>query len=123
MTEKTAQIQATQHEIHPTGERYTTFEWIGERHWPIYISMDIDISKLPFELVKIGVADNLFDYKYMRKDAYFPYGWIVVIKEKAYRLYMYFFYRIMATLNIWNLAYTPHGQVPSWRDIFRVKNY
>ena len=110
-----ASIEGTSHVIHPIGRTYLTYKWIGERHWPVRLDCTVSIDQIPWKL-KL-VRDDMFYLEYIREDAYFPYGWLLVIRYKAQDIYWHWFNRFMATLNIWGLAYTPTGCVPSWRDI------
>lgn len=117
-----AKIEVTHTVIHPTGRFYRTYKWIGKRDWPILIDCMVDLEDLPFKLHLIEPRYDIGGGLYIRKDAFLPFGWAIVIKYKARDAYWIFFNKFMATLNIWELAYTPHGAVPSWKDIGKKQN-
>lgn len=121
-----ATIEATRHEIHPTGITHTTYKWIGGKHLPVILDCNERVEDLPWKLVPVHNHTDLYYYgkvTYIRKDAYIPYGILFNAKQKIKEVVGLVFYRFIATLNVWNLAYTPQGSVPSWRDIGKKRGY
>lgn len=116
-----AEIHAHVETIRPMGRRVVTYEWVGSHKLPVRISGSLPIDDLPFHLIRIDY-DYLNDYVvYVRKDSYFPFGFVLHARVKIKNYLWVIFNRFMITLNVWNLAYTPNGFVPSWRDIFRKR--
>lgn len=115
-----ATIEISQHVIEPTGQRYRTYKWIGEKYLPVRIDWSFwNFGEIPFKLKKIDEDYLLGISTYIREDAYLPFGWAFEAKIKLRNIWLWFYYRFIATLNVWGLAKTPHGCIPSWHDIGR----
>lgn len=107
-----ADIEVTRHNINPTNGVYYTYKWIGSKYSPVEISDEIDISVLPWKLKLIDRFPHKRSALYMRKEFLiftFPY--------EIKKIFMFIYYRVISTLMVWGLAYTPEGCVPSWKDI------
>lgn len=101
----------------PTGDKIITYEWDGDIRDAVRLPYDVDITKLPFNLVKIEGEADPYLITYIRKDA--PLFSLYFLASKVKPLWLNFFYRFMRTLNIWGLAHTPQGCAPSIRDILK----
>ena len=111
-----ADILVHQHIIEPTNSVYRTYEWQGENHWPVFVSDNIR-NELPWSF--IDVERNLASSASLciRKDALLPFGYAVIVKIKFVDVLRFIYYRTIATLMVWELAYIPSGCIPSWRHI------
>jgi hypothetical protein len=121
MINKYAEILVHQHTIEPTGAQYRTYEWIGRKYWPIFIGDDVR-NRLPWSFLEIEKSLDGRVTLCVRKDALLPIGWLIIAKVNTVNVLQWVYYRIIATLMIWGLAYIPNGTIPSWRHIGKKKD-
>ena len=117
-----ASIEVTSTILEPTHIRHLSYKWVGKKYW-ILEADPVTIHKLPFKLVEIKSNTSLYQNSnyYVRADAYLPYGLILRVGYQLQRVWSWLFVRVIATLNIWGIAYTPIGNIPSWSDIGRKR--
>ena len=114
-----ASIESQYHELQPFGHYYT-YKWIGKRSQPALIDRAYLESKdsvdIPWKFILIEYRFNSGHWLVIRRDALFPFGFLVIARMKIQKAWLWFKYRIIITANVWGLAYTRQGNIPSWRD-------
>ena len=116
-----AQIIITDKQL-PRGKIYREYEWEGDRHKPAIIHYWYYhlIKEFPWK-VRVISSDSFFDeYRLVfRTDvtrgklAYYYYK----INRMVASIIKPIYYRTILTLEVWGLAYTLPGTIPSWHDI------
>lgn len=98
---------------------YTTYEWVGKRHWHVRISLR-DKDSLPFPLIMIEPMDPLSLYgTFIRTDT-LTWWWTWAV-AKLTALWMPIKYRIIMTLEVWGLAHIDFGDIPDWKHVGRKR--
>lgn len=117
--EHKAYIQVSRHIIEPHGH-YETYEWIGKREWPALIHNE-DEDKLPWKFIKIEFIPSADGWLCIRKDALFPFGWLVFAREKIDNFFYGIKCRTIYTFHIWGIGYTPEYETPVWGNLKRKR--
>lgn len=116
--ENLAQIKVSHHEI-CRGRYYETYEWLGKKTDQIFIHGEdnYNLKNLPWKFVEIKTDIWKNGIYYMRKDAMLPIGWLIWLFVRLSNFWNGFSAKMIMTLNVWGLAYTDVGCIPSWKDI------
>lgn len=122
-----AHIICHQHQL-PLGRYYTTYEWEGKKHWPIFIDDRFlgiygvpRIEHLPWPLELVDRRGDVLISVYMRKDTTIPYWLLTKIKYKIKKFFYPVYCRLILTAMVWGLAYVPDYEVPSWKHLGKKK--
>jgi len=117
-----AKVVVTEHHVAPFDNYYFTFKWEGKRHYPVWIGDDIKFAKgviLPWKLIEIERDYARRGAYYIRKDAYFPVGFLIHLKEKLHKVYQWWKMRTIITAYVWGIGRVFPGTVPQWKDLLR----
>ena len=109
-----AYIQVVRNDV-PYGRGYDTYKWIGPINKPVVVRDEEVISFLPWPMKRIETAEFYMGGLYIRKDV--RWWWITYAFRKVSNGWRWFYYRVLATLRIWDLARYQEFTQPSWRDI------
>jgi hypothetical protein len=112
---KLAYIKVHYHTLSPKGH-YNTYEWEGEKNWPVYISGVIGedlIQDLPWKLIKVSSEDDpqCCGGYYVRGDCILSR--LYALTKKLEMIFKPIWGRIILTADVWGLARVPPGEVPS----------
>jgi len=120
-----AYIECQYHELEPFGHHYYTYKWIGKKNQPILLGIELleskDTQDIPWKFLLIEHRIESGQWLAIRRDAILPFGWLFVVKVKCHKYWSWFKYRLIITANVWGLAHTRQGNVPSWKDFRRKK--
>jgi len=100
------------------GRFEVTYEWSGNLRKPVFVGFN-ESKLVPFPLRKVEDCPHMDGGYYIRTDVSF--WWITEARIKAADLFSLIYHRIILTANVWGLAHTPMGNVPSWRDLLKKK--
>ena len=120
----TAQLIGHTKQLPLTG-RVITYEWQGDRRWPVWVS-DIVLETtrfedLPWPLKKIERDPSRRAWLCVRTDVgplpYLYHRLRAAIRDAISPVY----YRLILTAHVWGLAYVPQWEAPSWRHLGRKR--
>jgi len=109
----------------PRGRFYYEYEWEGNKSGLVRINWEF-LCRHPFRSLPwkfMIVEENPGYYICIRHDVFsgrvkgLYYRFFNFLKRKFRVIY----YRIILTLEVWGLAYSEDGGIPSWRDIGRKR--
>jgi hypothetical protein len=124
---KMAFIKIHREVVDPLGHYIDTYKWEGSRNWPVIVSdrlvgfRDDVFDKLPWKFIKIEYQPEHMGWLCIRKDVLFPFGWLVIVKDKTNNILFDIKCRVIYTFQIWGIGYTPNYETPVWSNLWRKR--
>lgn len=99
------------------GRYENTYEWVGNRRWPVRIDRSFLDSKdeLPWKLKCLSENDYMYcgSSLFVRTDVSF--WWIRTVGAWLKRSFDWFNHRLIMTAMVWGLVLVPMGEIPTWK--------
>lgn len=108
-----------------------SYEWVGPVTEPVELGLELRgfLEDLPWRLIELEHRNQFYFFRrtrlFIREDAGLSVGyhWLVSRWMAHQRAFLIFQQRLILTLNLWGIGYTPPYEASTWSNLSRKSPY